>query len=214
MIINRDILILVLGWLFGLLSPIIVDAIRNRRESIIIKKALISELQEFRYRLMLNVYIIESKHGKLDHEFFEWAQTILSRYTSINSSGSLLKAIGPLLKLTKDEMASYSEMAKQQRKSNSGISLKKHSLSILNTNMVVLARFDSIFQSQLLEVRTRMGFLNEIADEARYYYKLSFQNGITSENYEIANTNMINSYKFYASQARGIILIIGKILNN
>ena len=212
MIIN-DVLLIIFGWLLGLLSPAIIAIIRDKREAKIIKAALISELQEFRYRLMLNVYLIESKYGTLDHAFFEWAQFILIEYEGVNSSESLLKTIGPLLKMSKDEMAKFTEMAKQQRKPNSGISLRKNSLYLLETNMGVLAKFDSISRGRLLEIKTRVEFLNEIIEDSRYYYQLSFQNGISSGNYDIANSNMIDSYKFYASRARDVIKIIGEILH-
>lgn len=209
----NDYLVLVLGWLLGILSPAIVVTIRDKREAKTIKAALISELHELHYRLLLNVYLIESKYSILDHKFFKWAQSVLTQYKGINTAESLLNTIGPLLNFTKDEMAIYNQMAKQQRQPNSGTSLKKHSLPFLETSINALAKFDSIFRGQLLEIKTRIGFLNEITDEARYYYQLSFQNGISPENYNIANTNMINSYKFYASRARDIIKIIGEILD-
>jgi len=204
---------LILGWLFGLLSPAIVDAIKNQRETKVIKKSLISELQDFRFRLMLNVYTIESKYGELNHEFFEWAQSILVAHKGVNSSESLLNTIAPLLKLSKEEMATYALLTKQQKISNSGLSLRKHSLSLLDTNVGALAKFDPIFRSQLLEVKTRIAFMNEIIDDTRYFYKLSFQENISEKNYEISNSNMISQYKFYALRARDIIKIIGEILD-
>ena len=209
----KDVLLILLGWLLGLLSPVITTAIKDKREGEILKKALESELQELRYRLMLSVYLVQFKYGTLDHEFFEWAQSILTKYKGINSGDSLLKVLGPLLKLGKNEMAMYVEKAKEKEKPGSGLSLKKYSLSLLDTSMASFSKFDPIFRSHLLEIKTRIGFLNEIIDDTRYYYQLSFQNGISSENYAIANTNMINSHKFYASRARDIIGIIGKIVD-
>ena len=207
------VLLIILGWLLGLFSPAIVDFIRDRREAKVIKTAIMSELDEFRYRLLLSVYLIEAKHGSLDHKFFEWAQSILVQYKGINSGESLLEAIGPLLKLTKDEMDSYAQITKERRKPNSGMSLKKNSLFLLETNVGALTKFDSIFRGQLLEIKTQVGFLNEIIDESRYYYKLSFQSDISSKNYEIAESEMNGSYKLYASRARDIIVLIGKILD-
>ncbi|TSC83339.1 MAG: hypothetical protein G01um101419_22 [Parcubacteria group bacterium Gr01-1014_19] len=209
----KDVLLLILGWLLGLLAPGIVALIRDKREGNIIKKALVSELHEFRYRLMLNVYQIESKYGRLDHDFFEWAQAILVDYEGINSEESLLNTIGPLLKLTKDEMKQFAQVAQQQRKPNSGLSLKRHHLVLLDTNIGALAKLDPIFRGRLLEIKIRVGFLNEIIEDSRYYYRLSFQNSISAENYKIADANMVESYIFYASRAKDVIGIIGKVLN-
>ena len=201
-----------LGWLLGLLSPAIVGFIKDRREAKIIKIALFTELREFQYRLLLLVFRIESKYGQLNPEFFKLAQSVLSGYSGINSSDTLLERIGPLLKLTSEEMATLLQYAKQQ-KPNSGLSLKKQFLPLLESNIAHLAKFDKILQSQLLEIRTKIGFINEAVDEAHYYFRLSFQNDISEKNYDIANNNMIETYKVCASQAREIIRIINEILN-
>lgn len=109
-------------------------------------------------------------------------------------------------------MKTYFQYAKQKKQPNSGLSLKKFSLSFLDSSITSLAKFDAILQSQLLEIKTRIGFMNETVDEARYYFRLSFQDGISPGNYEIANINMIGCYKTCASQARDVIKIIGEIL--
>lgn len=87
-------------------------------------------------------------------------------------------------------MAIYAEVAKQPRKPNSSTALKKSSLSLLDTNIAAIAKFDSIFRGHLLEIKARLSFLNEIIDDIRYYDKLSFQTGISPENHAIANTNL------------------------
>lgn len=206
-----EILLLILGWLFGLLSPAIVDAIRDRRDRKVVKGVLLSELHELRYRLMMHVYQVESKYGNLNHEFFEWAQSVLTEYKGINSSESLLNTIGPLLKLSSEEMATYSQMARAHRQSHGGLSLRKHSLAMMDANIKSIGSFDPVFRGRILEIKTRLEFLNEIIDDARYYFQLSFQNGITPENYQIANANLIQTYKFYAARAKDIIGIIGKV---
>lgn len=206
-----EILLLILGWLFGLLSPAIVDAIRNCRDRKVVKGVLLSELHELRYRLMMHVYQVESKYGNLNHGFFEWAQSVLTEYSGINSSESLLNTIGPLLKLSEEEMAAYAQMARAHRQSHGGLSLRKHSLAMMDANLKSVGDFDPIFRGRVLEIKTRLEFLNEIIDDTRYYFQLSFQNGITPENYQIANANLIQTYKFYAARAKDIIEIIGKV---
>ncbi|MEK7525435.1 MAG: hypothetical protein AAB561_00210 [Patescibacteria group bacterium] len=215
MIINelKDVLILILGWLLGLLGPVIVDAIKDKREAKAMKAALFSELHELQYRLMLSAYQIESRYGELNHEFFLWAQGILVGYKGVNSSESLLKIIGPLLKLTDEQMKTYAQQTKQQNQPISGLSLKKYSLSLLESYLSSLAKFDSKLRGHLLELKVHIAFINEVVDDARYYFRLSFQNNISPTNYDIANNNMIDSYKAYKSQARVAVEIIGKILS-
>lgn len=208
----QSIILILIGWLLGLLTPVIIDAIRDEKEAKAIKIALFTELQEFQYRLMLLVYRVEGKFGKLDKEFFQWAQTILIAYKGINSSEVLLKTIGLLLKLTDEQMITYAQLTKLHDKPNSGLELKKYPLSLLDLDLRFLSKFDPMLRAQILEVKTRIGFLNETVDDARYYFRLSFQEGISPTNYKNANSNMINSYITHSSQARITIDLIGKIL--
>ena len=59
---------LLVGWLMGLLSPLIVDSIRRRRERKEIKQALITELQELQYRLASGVFLTTQKLGECDRK--------------------------------------------------------------------------------------------------------------------------------------------------
>jgi hypothetical protein len=65
-------LLLIFGWLLGLLSPAIVDEIRRRRETAAVRAALKSELHELRYRLGLAVYFLRMRFGEVDRDFLVW----------------------------------------------------------------------------------------------------------------------------------------------
>ncbi len=208
----REITFITLGWLFGLLSPAITNEIKNRREANALKTALLTELHELQYRLVLMVFRIESKYGQLNHDFFKWAQGVLIDYKGVNSSEVLLNTIGPLLKLTGEEMKTYVEYAKQGDQLKSALSIKKYSLPLLESSFASLSQLNPILRGRLLEIKNHIGFMNEIVDDARYYFKLSFQNGISQDNYAIANANMIDSYKTYSSQARVVVSIVTKII--
>jgi hypothetical protein len=205
---KNEILLLLIGWFLGLFAPIIVDLIKNKRDTKVIKRALFSELRELQFRLVLVVYKVESNYGNLNKEFFKWTQSILTGYKGVNSTDSLIKAVESLSNLTNEEI----QIANKKNLNNSGLELKKFTLSVLDSNLALLSRFNSPLQVNLLEIKTHLGFVNEIVDDARYYFRLSFENNISTKNYETANHNMINSYKNYAVQARIIIDLINKII--
>jgi len=89
---------------------------------------------------------------------------------------------------------------------------KKHSLALLDANIAYLQKFNPVLRARFIEIKTHLGYMNEVIDDARYYFRLSFQKDISNENYKIADTNMVDSYKVYAEQARLVIDVIGKIL--
>jgi len=84
-------------------------------------------------------------------------------------------------------------------------------LPMLETNMETVRKFNPILRGKILEIKTRVDFLNELIDETRYYFKLSFESGITPENYQIANQNLIETSMFYAARAKNIVDLIGEI---
>ena len=95
----RDALIITFGWLLGLLAPAITNAIKDRRELNVVKIALLAELRELQYNLVLIAFRIESRYGTLDHTFLNWVKNILNKYVGINSTEKISKTIETLLKL-------------------------------------------------------------------------------------------------------------------
>jgi len=203
----------VLGWLFGLLAPAIVAAIRDKREAEVIKTALLEELHELRQRLVHNVFIIERKHGSVNHDFIKWAQLVLKQYkgVNINSTESLTQNLSTLLNLPKEEVDAMAQSLKENQDSPRNTDLRKHSLPMLEANIQAARNLDPILRGKILEVKTRVGFLNELIDEGRYYFKLTFEGGITPANHQIAKQNLIDTHIFYAARAKNIIDLIGEI---
>lgn len=209
----NDSIVLILGWALGLLSTILLDWYRDWREGTIIKPALLEELHELRQRLVHHIFLIEKKHGTVNHEFITWAQSALKQYkgVNVNSTESLIQNLATILNLSKEEVDSFAQAYKGVQNPQRRAGLRKHSLPMLETNIGALRKFDPILRGKILEVKTRVGYLNELIDEARDYFKLSFEGGITPENYQIADQNLIETHIFYAACAKNIVNLIGEI---
>jgi len=92
-----------------------------------------------------------------------------------------------------------------------GLSLKKHSLLLLESKIASLVWFDETLRGQLLEIKARIGSLNEGADENHYLLNLTFQSNISEENYRVVQENITRTCKMYATQARIVVDLIGKM---
>ena len=77
-------LFLVLGWVLGLFSPLIVSGIERRRDRRIIGSAIRSELSELRFRLMSVAHLIAIRTGTADREFLRWAEPIAQQYEGVH----------------------------------------------------------------------------------------------------------------------------------
>jgi hypothetical protein len=60
-------------------------------------------------------------------------------------------------------------------------------------------------------MKNRIGIINELVDESRAFFNLTFQSNIHPGNYENANENLARTYRQYAAQARAIVNLIREI---
>ena len=98
------IVVLFIGWLFGLLSPVIVDEIRRRRSSKKAKSAIFTELTEIRLKLAFTAYTLAKSFGNWDREFLEWFSSITEIYSGSYEDLKTPNHIKDLLALSDDEL--------------------------------------------------------------------------------------------------------------
>jgi hypothetical protein len=194
-----NVLFLFLGWLLGLLSPIIVDANKRRRENREVRVALQTELKELKFRLACVVYFVEMRFGEVNRKFLEWLHPIVKDYSGLNPSDSILKSIESQLDLNDQQINALAEHSKAAPEG--GLSLKKYAVPLLESKFALLSAFDTQFQNRLMEIRTHLSLLNEEVDQARYYFRLTFDSGVTTDNHARAVDNLINCYRNFASRA-------------
>lgn len=206
----EKILFLFLGWLLGLLSPIIVDTIKRRRELKEFKKALITELREVQFRLMATVYLVATHMGKYDRNLLEWIRPIAERYTGINRIDRIFENVQKHLALTDDQLNIISERMAQDQ--NRGLNFKKYVVPLLDSKISHLHVFDQESQNVLLEIKTRLNLIHEDIDQYRFYFNQTFNSSLSSGNLELIRGNIRDSYENISQQARITADLIQRIL--
>lgn len=202
---------LLVGWLMGLLSPLIVDAIRRRRERKEIKQAIITELQELQYRLASGVYLTTLKLGKGDREFFKWFLPILERYEGPLNLDVQNKYAKDALKLTDEQLTAVLEHSKNEDL-NKGMTLKKYYAPLLDANIAHIGSFSVEFQNLLLTIHSRLGIINEQIDQYYFYFKETFNENLSTHNRTIITNNIDQCYAILSQQGRMTCDLINKLL--
>ncbi|WP_116811182.1 hypothetical protein [Steroidobacter cummioxidans] len=202
-------LFLFLGWLLGLFSPVIVDAIKRRRENREIRDALRIELSELRYRLACAHYFIQMRFGTVDRALLSWVSPILKNYTGLNPSENISKSIEMQLSLDDGQIAALARNDKASP--DAGLSVKKYTAPLLESKFALLSGLDTPLQNRLLEIRTNLNLLNEEVDQSRYYFQLTFNSGVTENNRSRAVDNLGQCYLNLASRAKNVADHIGQI---
>jgi len=202
----RDLIILVVGWLLGLLAPAIVDGIRRRRESNRVKAALKVELLQVALRIATACHLVQMRFGDVDRPYLIWLAGVLRRLPGANTMQSVVSSVEMQLALSEEQLAAFS--VTQRAKEGGVLTLRKYAVPLLDARVSALWELAPRLQDDLLEVRAYLELFNDDVEQTRFYFQLSFQD-LTEQNREILKQNLAGSYKAVASRGR---VIVDKIL--
>lgn len=201
---------IILGWLLGLLSPMIVDTIRKRYRKKEVRQGIITELSDLRLRMATAVYRFESHFGTYDRALVNWLIPILENHNSQTEIGDCLKGIKE--KAAFDDQAFHECAKRQKEQPYKGLSVKKYRVPYLDSNIGELGIFDERSRAAILDVRAQLEMYNEEIDEARLYQKLTFDLRDSEINHPIAYQLVQNCYKNLGQRAKQIADRIGQIM--
>jgi hypothetical protein len=201
-------LLLTLGWLLGVLGPIVTDAIKKSRENRQVKVALAAELLEVSYKLALANYSVNIHFGTVDRPYLHWLQGVTSNYRG----PSLTETIQPLIKvqLGLPEAQLVALVREQTAKNGKNIVTQKFIVPLLDARVSSLWYLTNKVQILLLDIRSNINLLNELVDQARYYNGLTFGK-LEGDNYILALGNLNGCHRQYAERAKVIVTKIEEL---
>lgn len=201
----------ILGWLLGLLSPLIVEGVRNTRRRKEIKKGIMTELIDVRFRMASVVYLTAVRFGSYDRELINWLIPIYKEYQGENPKENLLKLLENQASLDDKKLAEIIAYGKAEP--GAGLSVKKYALPYLESKVAELSLFTQNFQRLALDILANLHLFNEEIDEARFYFKLTYDSGISPENHARASDGGDLCYKKIGERAKILVTRINKIEN-
>jgi len=199
------VLFVILGWLFGLLSPLIVDAVRDSRRKEEIAEGVKTELRELRLRCAMTLYGVYEYLGKWDRSFFSWLVEVLDDYHGEHTHrrDNLFVAVKEFLKRTDDELSALAA-ARREAKGGTDIGLRKYHVPYLDAHIDRLSYFSEAEQREILEVRTQLAMLHELIDQCRDYLRLSFSVLPDDLNRSALESNLATTYNNIGERMRYI----------
>lgn len=206
----QSLLFVGLGWLLGLLGPVIVDAIRRHYVRDEIRTAIVSELSEARFRFAGVVYILQARFGTYDRQLLEWLLPLVEDYRGPNRNQEIAEVIRRQLALSDAELAKVAQQ--QQAGPEAGLAVKKYRLPYLESHVPDLGLFKERPRALILDIRSNVDLFNEQVDEALFYFKLTYESGVSVDNHHRAVLAVKTSYMSLATRAREIIERVGELL--
>ena len=193
---------LALGWLLGLLGPVIVDGIKRRRENVLGRAAILSELTELAGVLATASYGARMRLGTVDRKFLEWLKTNLEQYATTPKLQEFIPRLRTQLSWTDDQLHAVAQhMSADDGK---GTMLQHYPVPLLDARVSALWSFETSFQRQLLEIRRNVAILDDVVERSRKYFDMTFTK-LEGDNYELIAGNLAQTYELYAERAMVIV---------
>lgn len=192
----------VLGWLLGLLGPVIVDAIWRRRENALGRASILTELTELAGILATAAYGVRMHLGTADRVFLEWLKDTLEQHAATPKLQEFIPRLRMQLSWTDDQLRAVAEH--MSAKEGTGTMLQHYPVPPLDARVSALWSFETSLQRQLLEIRRNVAMLDDIVDRSRKYFDMTFTK-LEEENHLAVSENLTQTYVMYAERAISIV---------
>ena len=204
----EKIALLFVGWLLGLLGPIIVESIKRKREDTLGRVAILSELKDLATTLALAAYGVHLRQGTFDRVFLEWLKADLEQHAITPEIQAFIPRLRQQLALGDLELNKLAlHLSTDDGK---GTILQHYPVPLLDARVSALWSFETNLQRQLLEVRQNVALLDDLVERSRKYLDMTFTK-LEGENYRLVQENLEQACAIYAQRAQRTVGIIRRI---
>jgi hypothetical protein len=199
----------IIGWFLGILNIFLVEQYKRYLCGKSFKTAILTELKELLPRLVISYYYINIELGELDKKKLQWI------YNSLLSNEdetikSVKEDIKEKLKYANDDIKKIS-FRDITGINPSAIHIKSIILSFYKENTISFSLLNKKLRLKIFEVRTKVNYLNELADRINFFFKQTFVPDLSIVDRKIVNSNITNNYKEYLMHSKVVVEKIQKI---
>ncbi len=208
----EQITFILLGWLLGLLSPVIVEKISSEYNKKQFFKAACTELHDLQYRIVILCFMLGQRYGTIDSEFLQWIKPIIKNYKGYETNESVIKIVDTLLTCNE---AQFNAMIKHMRaEPNVGLGLKTFTASFLESNLSLVSKLPIELQVRIHEFRNHLNTLNQEIIVANDLHKLTFDSSVSDENHKIISSELLSKYVFIQSMCKRVVDKLGAVVSS
>jgi hypothetical protein len=185
----------------GLLSPSIADWVRDSRWRGRAKRALLTEVNDLRYRCAGLAYGISREQGSLSRELLSIILPTVKAYRGPYYKDYTAGVFEKLANLSDAELAAIP----RDQVERSSLQLRKYSLPFLDSLVPGLPLFHPETQAQLLDLRAQVAMMHELVDEHAEFFGRTFAPSSIAENGEVILHNLASTKRSVQERALSIV---------
>jgi hypothetical protein len=198
----KEIGLLILGWLFGLLTGPIADAIARRRAVPTLGRAIKHGLDDVRMHCAMLAFSIRARYEEAGRKEVE---DIVRQLDGLTDDAAIrnLERFRPLLERPDPELQAV-VVSIWGRSDSPGRLVRRLEFPFLAVNLHRLDIFSDDTQQRLLRITGDARRANEIASEVDAYFNQTFDGTMSEKNHEAVRNNLISAQRLFATVASRI----------
>jgi hypothetical protein len=179
-----------LGWLAGIFSSLILEWNRDSRVTKSLRKALQFELVEFRFRMVGVAFMLATRAGTLSPGRVAWLIAEFETYKGfgVAASTDVLDALKTMQEHPKGGKVMAARFAAKLQQAAPG--LKKYPTPALDAAVASVALFSPEEQRLILELRTLVSNLESATDESWHFFEKTFDSALSGEDRRRLEVNL------------------------
>jgi len=204
-----EVLYLLLGWLLGLMSPLITERIRNVLLRRRVGKAFKTELTTLRYRLMCAVQQMAEQNGRYNRSVLQWCRDTLEECGTGEIADRLRSHWDDVLKLSDKQIEQLGQVGVPGEDTSKNLSPLR--LPFLDSHLDKIEIFSLDTRQALLDIRSQLEFLNDHIGQTRMFLEMTFTVGLEDSNRSKIIQNVNGLSEHIEKRARAIADMVGAL---
>ncbi|HZT33485.1 MAG TPA: hypothetical protein VFA33_26595 [Bryobacteraceae bacterium] len=193
----EPLLMLVLGWAMGLLSPTIVEKIRRRYKQRDLMNAVVDEFLGLQYTMTMVAWIHRARNAEVTDSFLDSIIPIIEQYKGPDRNEEMITAMKRSRERPEQDRIAHHKV---MRKPESGLSVKQYALPLFVSQMADLSMCPIDFQRAVLNIRYHLDLYNQSIPLLQSLFDKTFAS-LTEENLAIIRANIEQGYKDVGQRA-------------
>jgi hypothetical protein len=206
----RNILLLLAGWLLGLLSPMIDSARKKRVLLREVRQGIAADLDVASLKLTTHHYRLCLKSAGVSRDLLAWIEPRIRRHGHVAEKPEILRVIEEMKEMDNGAFTEYNKEL-IDRESKSSPTLKRIELPYLMSNLGLLGAFGRKVRVDALEVISYLQSLNAEIDLAWWFYQKTLEPSVMMVNSDLVIDNLNATYGNLADMCRREVELIEKL---
>jgi hypothetical protein len=197
----QPLLLVLFGWLLGLLAPAIQDRIRQKYRADELRKAITVELNELKVTMALFSYLMWHHLAPLTDDQLGWLESTVRNYSGPAANPGSIEAILSLRKLSERDRR---EFFTQCQNPNVGPYPKEYTAPFLAAHIGDLSVLPVAFQAAVLHIKGQIDTLNQHVVFVQKRHDKTFDTSLSEANRQAVLSDLKNGYGQLAEMAKRI----------